>query len=150
MNALRTLFVTLIFFVGTSLVQAADIRPYNPQGGYGAAGYDVVSYQTEQKARPGKKEFKTAHDGVTYLFSSAANLTAFQKEPTKYVPAYGGWCAYAMSDGEEVEVDPETFKVLDGRLYLFYNGIWGNTLKNWNKDEASLKGKADKIWTSRK
>ena len=149
MNALRTSFVTLIFFVGTSLVQAANIRPHNPQGGYGAAGYDVVSYQTEQKAFPGKKEFKGTHDGVTYLFSTAANLAAFQKEPARFVPAYGGWCAFAMADGEEVEVDPETFKVLDGRLYLFYNGIWGNTLKKWNKDEASLKGKADKVWTSR-
>lgn len=150
MNVLRTLFVTLSFLIGSSLLQAADIRPHNPQGGYGAAGYDVISYQTEQKARPGKKEYKASHEGVTYLFSNAANLATFQEAPAKYAPAYGGWCAYAMADGEEVEVDPETFKVIDGRLYLFYNGIWGNTLKKWNKDEASLKSKADKVWTSRK
>lgn len=150
MNVLRTLFVTLSFIMASSLLQAADIRPHNPQEGYGAAGYDVISYQTEQKARPGKKEYKASHEGVTYLFSSAANLAAFQKEPAKYTPAYGGWCAYAMADGEEVEVDPETFKIIDGRLYLFYNGIWGNTLKKWNKDEVSFKSKADKVWTSRK
>lgn len=150
MNALRILFVTLSFCMGLSLVQAAEIRPYNPQGGYGAAGYDVISYQTEQKARPGKKEYKASHGGVTYLFSSSENLALFQKTPEKYLPAYGGWCAYAMADAEEVEVDPETFKVIDGRLYLFYNGIWGNTLKKWNKDEATLKSKADKVWASRK
>ncbi len=149
MNVLKSLFVTLSFLIGSSLLQAADIRPYNPQGGYGAAGYDVISYQTEQKARPGKKEYKAAHDGVTYLFSSNENLAIFQENPAKYVPAYGGWCAYAIADAEEVEIDPETFKVIDGRVYLFYNGIWGNTLKKWNKDEASLKSKADKVWNSR-
>lgn len=149
MNAFKTLFVTLSFLIGTSLVQAADIRPHNPQGGYGAAGYDVISYQTEQKARPGKKEFKAEHDGVTYLFSSNENLAVFQADPAKYIPAYGGWCAYAMADAEEVEIDPETFKLIDGRVYLFYNGIWGNTLKKWNKNEAKLKSKADKVWTSR-
>ncbi len=64
-----------------------------------------------------------------------------------YEPQYGGWCAYAMGNsGEKVEVDPETYKIVDGKLYLFYNKYFTNTLKSWNKDEAKLKSKADESW----
>jgi hypothetical protein len=59
-------------------------------------------------------------------------------------PAYGGWCAYAMgSTGEKVSVDPKTFKIVNGRLNLFYNRFFNNTLDDWNKDEVNLKKKAD-------
>jgi YHS domain-containing protein len=150
MNSQKYLFFTVILWAVAGIVQAAEIRPHNLQSGFGAAGFDVVSYQLEHKALPGKKEFQATFDGVAYLFSSSENLSAFQQAPQKYVPAYGGWCAYAMADGEEVEIDPQTFKVIDGKTYLFYNGFWGNTLKKWNKDEASLKAKADKVWSSRR
>ena len=72
----------------------------------------------------------------------------FKKNPAQYEPQYGGWCAYAMGDsGEKVSIDPETFKVLDGKLYLFYNKFFNNTLKSWNKDEAKLKKSADANWS---
>ena len=59
-----------------------------------------------------------------------------------------GWCAYAMgAKGEKVEVDPETFKIVDGKLYLFYNKFFNNTLESWNKDEARLRSNADKNWS---
>ena len=67
--------------------------------------------------------------------------------PEKYEPAYGGWCAYAMGNSsEKVEVDPETFKIIGGKLYLFYNFYFNNTLKSWNKNETGLKTKADGNW----
>ncbi len=113
---------------------------------FGIHGYDAVSYIDSNKAVEGKPEFKLTHGETTYLFSTEENLTKFKKSPEKYLPAYGGWCAYAMADGEKVEIDPKTFKVIDGKTYLFYNGIWGNTLPKWNKDEAGLKTKADKEW----
>jgi hypothetical protein len=66
---------------------------------------------------------------------------------TKYQPQYGGWCAYAMgADGEKVDVDPETFKLMDGKLYLSHNRFSNNTLKFWNKGETNLKQKADANW----
>ena len=74
-------------------------------------------------------------------------IVDFLKNPKNYEPQYGGWCAYAMgSNGEKVEVDPETYKILDGKLYVFYNAYFNNTLKSWNKDEAKLKKQADKNW----
>jgi len=110
-------------------------------------GYDPVAYFKQSKAVKGKKELAVNYEGVQYYFSSQANKEAFLKSPASYEPQYGGWCAYAMgSSGEKVEIDPETFKILDGKLYLFYNAYFNNTLKSWNKDEAALKKKADANW----
>ena len=71
--------------------------------------------------------------------------------PAKYQPVSGGWCAYAMLDGDKVKVDPKTFKIINERLYLYYNGIAGNTLKKWNglassQPEAELVKKVDRNW----
>jgi YHS domain-containing protein len=111
-------------------------------------GYDPVSYFTENKAVKGKKEFAKSYKGIIYYFSSEKNSKAFVADPAKYEPQYGGWCAYAMgSTGEKVEVDPETFKIRGGKLYLFYNAYFNNTLKSWNKDEVKLQKSADINWT---
>ena len=109
-------------------------------------GYDVVSYFNGQPKK-GSKNLTFNNKGVTYYFSSQANLDLFKKSPEKFEPTYGGWCAYAMGNtGEKVEVDPETYKIVDGKLYLFYNAYFSNTLPKWNKDEKNLKSKADKNW----
>ena len=109
-------------------------------------GYDPVSYFSNKPAE-GKDQYKLVHKGITYLFASQANLDKFKAAPDKFEPAYGGWCAYAMGDsGEKVKIDPETFKILDGKLYLFYN-FWGNnTLEDWDKNEKALRSKADSNW----
>ena len=88
-----------------------------------------------------------SYEGVIYYFSSQTNKEAFAKSPSSFEPQYGGWCAYAMgSNNEKVEINPETFKIIDGKLYLFYNAYFNNTLKSWNKDESNLKKKADVNW----
>ncbi len=109
-------------------------------------GYDPISYFTNHPVE-GKTEIKFSYKGATYLFASQQNLVKFKASPEKFEPAYGGWCAYAMGEtGEKVKVDPETFKIVDGRLYLFYN-FWGNnTLVDWNKNEIRLKIKAEQNW----
>jgi len=111
------------------------------------ANYDPVAYFTLKKAVEGKKEIALVYEDFTYHFSSTQNRELFKANPAMYKPQYGGWCAYAMgSTGEKVEVDPETFKILNGKLYLFYNKFFNNTLKSWNKDETNLKNKADVNW----
>ena len=111
-------------------------------------GYDPVAYLVQGKALKGKKEMAVIHEGVLYYFSSAANKEEFKRNPGKYEPQYGGWCAYAMgAKNEKVSVDPKTFKVVDGKLYLFYNKFFNNTLHEWNKDESNLKSSADKNWS---
>ncbi len=110
-------------------------------------GYDPVAYFTTGIAVEGKKEMTVLNSGITYRFSTNQNKELFKANPAKYEPQYGGWCAYAMGEtGEKVEIDPETFKIFDGKLYLFYNKFFNNTKKSWNKNEKSLKTKADASW----
>ncbi|MGC4033957.1 MAG: YHS domain-containing (seleno)protein [Tepidisphaeraceae bacterium] len=109
-------------------------------------GYDPVSY-FDNKPLEGGKKFQYTYRGITYLFANEPNLNKFKAAPEKYEPVYGGWCAYAMGEkGEKVEVDPETFKILDGKLYLFYNSWGNNTLTKWNKNEKTLKTQGDQNW----
>lgn len=112
----------------------------------GIQGYDPVSYFSG-KPKEGKKEFAITYEGIVYRFISQSNMELFKANPSKYEPAYGGWCAYAMGkNGEKVEIDPETYKITDGKLYLFYNKFFTNTLPDWNKSEAMLKKQADENW----
>ena len=113
----------------------------------GIKGYDPVAYFTEGKAKEGKEGITASYQGVSYNFESAANRDLFKANPSKYEPQYGGWCAYAMgNDGSKVEIDPETFKINNGKLYLFYNKFFTNTKKSWDKDEARLMKNADANW----
>lgn len=109
-------------------------------------GYDPVAYLDDQKAVPGDKKFESSFKGITYRFASASSREKFNNEPAKYLPAYGGWCATAMATGDKVEIDPKNFKVTGGRLFLFYKGLFGNALNDWNKDELGLTVKADAHW----
>jgi YHS domain-containing protein len=139
----------LQFIAVAALAQASTAtrqKQYNLEDNTALSGYDPVSYfsGTPQK---GKSSFTYTYLGVKYLFANAANMNTFKSNPARYEPAYGGWCAYAMgTSGEKVEVDPETFKIIDGKLYLFYNAFFTNTLKDWNKDQMNLKKKADENW----
>jgi YHS domain-containing protein len=111
-------------------------------------GYDPVAYFPEGGGKPaeGSTKFAAVHGGITYRFTSDEHRKLFLADPWKYEPAYGGWCAYAMADGEKVEVDPESFRVLDGRLFVFYDGLFADTRKSWLKDETALLEKADAAW----
>ena len=144
----RLLFSLLLSFISGQTILAQGHGPHNlNKAGIAIEGYDPVAYFQEGKAIEGKKEFSTIVDGVKYLFSTPQTAAVFKASPAKYQPQYGGWCAYAMgASGEKVEIDPETFKIIDGKLYLFYNKFFNNTLKSWNKDEGNLKQKADANW----
>ncbi len=123
-------------------------KHFNLEKGLAIQGYDPVAYFTQKKAVKGNKQFISTVEGATYYFSSVANRDLFNKNPKAYEPQYGGWCAYAMgATNEKVEVDPETFKIIDGKLFLFYHSWINNTLTKWNKDEKNLHTKADANWS---
>jgi YHS domain-containing protein len=146
-NPILIFFVA--FFTATSFAQNAPkrVEQFNLEKKVALQGFDPVSYFKQGKGLKGKKELSASYEGVVYYFSTTTNKEAFLKNPTAFEPQFGGWCAYAMgTNGEKVEVDPETFKILDGKLYLFYNAYFNNTLKSWNKDEANLKAKAETNW----
>lgn len=126
---------------------AARKKHFNLDGGVAIGGYDPVAYFKSNKAVKGSKTMSVFHEGVIYYFSSVENKEAFKKNAAAYEPQYGGWCAYAMGkEGDKVSIDPETFKIINGKLYLFYNKFFNNTLKSWNKDETKLKTNADANW----
>lgn len=113
-------------------------------------GYDPVSYHTG-KPKKGSSKLAVRFKGVIYRFANDANKQTFLKSPSKYEPAYGGWCAWAMREGSKTEIDPQSYLVLNDRLYVFYNGFWGDTRKDWielaKKDtDAALIKQADKGW----
>lgn len=143
---------TILLFVALLSVTAFSqtskrVKEYNLENKLAIQGYDPVAYFTLKKAVKGKSTLTTTYEGVVYNFSSQANKDLFVKNPANYEPQYGGWCAYAMgATGEKVEIDPATFKIIDNKLYLFYNAFFNNTLKTWNKDESNLKKKADVSW----
>lgn len=85
------------------------------------SGYDVVAYFTASQPTRGDAQFKTMHNGVEYRFANAANLAAFRASPTRYLPQYGGYCAWAVSQGYTASADPTNWRIVDGRLYLNYN-----------------------------
>lgn len=117
------------------------------KAGIAIQGHDPVAYVTEQKALEGKSEISYTYKAITYLFSTEANKKLFAANPEKYEPAYGGWCAYAMNyAGKKVQIDPKTFKIIQGKTYLFYNFYFNNTLTDWNKNEPVYKTKADQNW----
>ena len=143
-------FLIILFSIISLNVFSQDIntrkKHFLTEKGVALSGFDALTY-FQGKPQKGKKEYSYTQEGIIYQFSSASNLEIFKKNPSKYEPQYGGWCAYAMgSKGEKVEVDPETYKIVNGKLYLFYHTFFSNTLTDWNKDEASLKAKADINW----
>ena len=143
--------ILVLVFVSTYTCKAQETVPIkkhlNLENDVAIGGYDPVGYFTTGKAVKGSSKFQISFQEVFYYFNTASNKQVFQTNPNKYLPQYGGWCAYAMGDsGEKVEVDPETFKIINGKLYLFYNFYFNNTLKKWNKEENVLKDKADRNW----
>ncbi|HEX6226770.1 MAG TPA: YHS domain-containing (seleno)protein [Chryseolinea sp.] len=147
---MKLIFSLLIMVVGVQSVngQSDQLRKqhFNIKKNVALEGYDAVSY-FDGKPLEGDPEIKFVFKNITYQFASAANMAKFKASPDNYEPAYGGWCAYAMGEsGEKVKIDPETFKILDGKLYLFYN-FWGNnTLEDWKANEKKLKVAADHNW----
>jgi len=112
-------------------------------------GYDPVAYFPEGGglAVKGDEKISTEYGGAVYRFASAAHRETFLASPARYEPAHGGWCSYAMLEGDKVDVDPKSFIVKDGRLFLFYKGLLGDTRAKWLKADHATEAKtADAMW----
>jgi len=142
--------IVLFLLAGTLYCNSQSID-HNTKKGYAAEGYDVVAYFDNQ-ALKGHQEYETTYDGVKYKFANEDHLNRFLENPEKFIPQYGGYCAYAIGQsGKKVGVNPETFEIRDGKLYLFYNAWGTNTLELWLKEDAKvLRQKADKNWEALK
>lgn len=106
-------------------------------------GYDAVAYFTDGAPTKGAKQFRTQYNGAEFRFATAENLVAFEADPAKYAPQYGGYCAWAVSQGYTAKGDASHWAIVDGKLYLNYNK---KVQKTWNEDRAGFIEKADTEW----
>ena len=106
-------------------------------------GYDPVAYFTDGKPVQGSSAFAHEWKGVTWRFANAKNRDQFKASPEKYAPQYGGYCAWAVSQGYTAKGDPNHWKVVGGKLYLNYDQ---NVQKRWAKDIPGNIAKGDKNW----
>ena len=134
-----------------------DAGPVNASAdGVAVGGFDLVSYQLSDRAEPGSEDFTADFEGHRYRFTSAENRAAFLAEPERYLPAFGGFCAFGVGanrgDGlgdnppGKYPVDPRSFKVIDGTLHLFYDGADFDALEAWEPREEELLRRANDRW----
>ncbi len=128
----------------------AYLHSFNlPSSGVALEGYCPVAYFAVNKPVRGKPEYASTHNGVTYHLVSADAKRAFDADPEKYIPAFGGWCAFGMSVEDKFPVDPTNFKIVDGRLMLFLRNKNVDAVALWNQgNEKELIMKSDAHWKS--
>ena len=133
----------LSLFVAGGALAASPIAAVNTEHGLAIKGYDPVSYFTTGKPTLGLAQFSTAYKGVTYRFASAENRDRFVASPEKFVPQYGGYCAYAISLNRIADIDPDEWSIVNNKLYL-NNGFLAQTL--WSLDKAGNIARGDQNW----
>lgn len=146
----RSLLIGLIMTVpafGLGPVLAFDPSSPAPvnveRSGVGLKGYDPVGYFNAGRPVEGDPTITAVHDGTLYAFASTANREAFVVEPERYLPAYGGFCAMAMSFGKKVDIDPNAWKIVGGKLYVQANL---RAAEVWQRDILGNITKADGLW----
>lgn len=113
--------------------------------GLALRGYDPVAYFLDGAPVEGSSEFETEWNGATWRFASAANRDRFAENPEAYAPQYGGYCAWAVSQGYTAPVSPDAWRIVDGKLYLNYDA---SVQKRWEADIPGFISKADQNWPS--
>jgi YHS domain-containing protein len=138
----RSLVVTsaLLLVVGADLLAQKVNQSWT---GVGAKGYDVVAYFTDQQPVKGNPRFEHVHGDVTYRFASTSHRDAFAKEPARYLPQFGGFCAWAVSRNYTADVDPTAWRIVDGKLYLNYNA---SVQAKWAEDVNGNIAKGQANW----
>ena len=122
---------------------ALAIDPVFSHRGKAIRGYDPVAYFTAGKPVEGKPLFTHVYEGATWQFASAENRDAFAADPERYAPQYGGYCAWAVSQGYTASIDPDAWKIEDGKLYLNYSQ---SVQRRWARDIPGNVAKADRNW----
>jgi YHS domain-containing protein len=140
---MKITILLLTCLLGAAAVASAGTFANTDKNGLGLEGYDPVAYFTRGAPAKGDPQITATHDGVTYRFSSAANKALFESDPARYAPQFGGYCAWAVSQGYTAPIDPEAFQIVDGRLLLQYSlGV----RTKFSKDTTGNLAKADANW----
>lgn len=143
-QTLPSLF-TILALLLTAPLYAGEVEPNTRK--LGLEGYSPVSYFHTSGPQPGSAKYQANHNGVTYLLQNKNELKQFNANPSRYVPAYGGWCAYGMAVEGRFPADPTNFKIVNNQLMVFLKNQDLDTCQLWNEgDEAELTAKADTYW----
>ncbi|MBC7828786.1 MAG: YHS domain-containing protein [Chitinophagaceae bacterium] len=137
----------IFIILALSFLISVTVRAQKPEvfnnSGTAISGYDAVAYFSDGKHMEGKTEFSHHWKSANWHFASAKNLEAFKKDPEKYAPQYGGYCAYGMAQGYKAPTDPAAWSIVNGKLYLNYNK---DVQKLWNENQAKSIERSDKNW----
>jgi YHS domain-containing protein len=136
-------FTLGVALLGVSALRLSAQAVNTDKSGVAANGQDLVAYFTENAPVSGLASITATHGGATYRFATATNRDAFQADPGKYLPLYGGYCAYGVANGYKVKTDPDAFSIVDGKLYLNYDK---GVQRKWQQDVAGYVARADSNW----
>lgn len=143
---MKIIIFTLLIAVSSTIAIAqteSSIVYANLKNGIAIQGYDPVAYFTVSKPTPGDKTIQSNYGGATYYFATQENKAAFAKNPEQYIPQYGGFCAFGMSEGYEAPIKPEAFTIVEDKLYLNYNL---KVREDWSKNKEARIVKATVNW----
>jgi YHS domain-containing protein len=138
---LSALFILCLFF---SCAKTPPVTQVNmtPEG-VAIKGYDPVAYFTDRRPVKGMPEFEYEWRGARWRFATTAHRDEFQRDPERYAPRYGGYCAYAVSQRTTADIDPESWTIFGGRLYLNLNK---DVQRLWEKNMQDYIRRADENW----
>ncbi len=140
---MKKLLLAVTLFMAVSAVAATKSLVNVDKNGVGLQGYDPVAYFTQNRPVPGSPQFQSSYNGVKYYFVSAQDKNMFDANPSKYEPQFGGYCAYAASQGHTAPIQVGAFQIVDGRLLLQYSE---SVRDKFNKDSQGNLKKADANW----
>jgi YHS domain-containing protein len=139
---MKQIITVVLLLITACVVQAQRAEIFSPEG-KAIKGYDVVAFFKEMKPVMGKDSLAYTYKGAQWLFSSRQNMETFKADPARYMPQYGGYCAYGTADGHKAPTETDTWTIVDGKLYFNYN----QKVKGlWTKDQPGLIKKADMQW----
>lgn len=137
-------FAVSAFFVVSAPAYADDAPVYTGiLSRVAVSGYDPVAYFTDGRPVRGTMQYRHTHQGYEYRFASAEHLATFRANPTRYLPQYGGYCAWAVSQGYTASADPTNWRIVDGKLYLNYND---EIQQRWEQDIPGHISNANANW----
>ncbi|MCF8467089.1 MAG: YHS domain-containing protein [Sneathiella sp.] len=142
-NAVVIAFIVVIFSLSHVQKANAESLYYSSFFRTAVEGYDVVAYFTDGKPTEGRQEHKVNWKGVDWYFASDGHKKLFEADPEKYAPQYGGYCAWAVSQGYTASTVPEAWRIVDGKLYLNYSK---GVQKTWEENIPGNIAEANKNW----
>ncbi len=140
---MKSLFSAFLMLMALSTVASAKELQNLDRSGVAIQGYDPVAFFTNNRPVKGNAQFQSDYRGAKYYFASSEHKATFDKEPAKYEPQFGGYCAYGASQGHKAPIKIEAWQIVNGRLLMQYDlGV----KDDFNKDQQNNLSKADRNW----